>query len=475
MGAKAKKGGKKGGKGKKEKKAKEEVDPVKAAQEVERKALTQEADRIFKQTVKEDHDFNEFQQQREKLNYFWIVEKKTLEDKKSELRNKERELQDLEEKHQVEIMIYKQRVKHLLHEHQDEMTRSKTEGERALKLLQDDSRAGEGELKVDRRALKLALKEMELSHEDYLKSSKQQQDRAITLLRGEYERKTSEIHKNFEKRMKMVREQLEARRKLETASIEEKKNLHIEQLMKAHEKAFAEIKNYYNDITHNNLDLIKSLKKEVAEMRKREQADEKLMYEIAQENKRMSEPLRKARLDVERLHSELQRYQGEKEDLAITKSHLLVVEEKLRALKWEHEVLEQRFSFVKKERDDLYDEFKKAVFEVQQKSGFKNLLLEKKLDALQEEGEKRDAYLNEVLGKANLYPVLEAQVKGKLHNVLESKQQITRDLNAEIQRVALSHSRLVEAVKSKLSQFGMPEEELGFQPFTPSASSVPVS
>ena len=47
-----------------------------------------EADRIFKQTVKEDRDFNEFQQQREKLNYFWIVEKKNVEDKKAELRNR---------------------------------------------------------------------------------------------------------------------------------------------------------------------------------------------------------------------------------------------------------------------------------------------------------------------------------------------------------------------------------------------------
>lgn len=34
---------------------------------------------------------------------------------------------------------------------------------------------------------------------------------------------------------------------------------------------------------------------QVAETRKREQQGEKLMYEIAQENKRMSEPLRKAR------------------------------------------------------------------------------------------------------------------------------------------------------------------------------------
>ncbi len=41
----------------------------------------------------------------EKLNYFWIVEKKKLEDKKAELRNKEREMQDIEEKHQVEVKV----------------------------------------------------------------------------------------------------------------------------------------------------------------------------------------------------------------------------------------------------------------------------------------------------------------------------------------------------------------------------------
>lgn len=36
-------------------------------------------------------------------------------------------------------------------------------------------------------------------------------------------------------------------------------------------QAFADIKNYYNDITHNNLDLIKSLKEDVHEMKKKEQ------------------------------------------------------------------------------------------------------------------------------------------------------------------------------------------------------------
>jgi hypothetical protein len=54
-------------------------------------------------------------------------------------------------------------------------------------------------------------------------------------------------------------------------------NAHINELMKKHERSFAEIKNYYNDITHNNLDLIKALKEDVAEMKKREAQNEKLM------------------------------------------------------------------------------------------------------------------------------------------------------------------------------------------------------
>ena len=52
-------------------------------------------------------------------------------------------------------------------------------------------------------------------------------------------------------------------------------------------------------------------------------------------------------------------------------------------------MLEQRFAIVQKERDDLYGKFVKAIHEVQQKSGFKNLLLEKKLTALADTLEKK--------------------------------------------------------------------------------------
>jgi hypothetical protein len=47
----------------------------------------------------------------------------------------------------------------------------------------------------------------------------------------------------------------------------------------------------------------------VTDMKKREAANEKLMYEIAQENKRLTEPLAKALKEVEQLRLGLTNYE----------------------------------------------------------------------------------------------------------------------------------------------------------------------
>lgn len=58
----------------------------------------------------------------------------------------------------------------------------------------------------------------------------------------------------------MLRDELDLRRKTEIHEVEERKNGQISTLMQRHEEAFTDIKNYYNDITLNNLALINSLK-----------------------------------------------------------------------------------------------------------------------------------------------------------------------------------------------------------------------
>ncbi|RHY54678.1 hypothetical protein DYB34_002007 [Aphanomyces astaci] len=459
-----KKGKKKEKKGKKGKDGDSKEDDLSREVEAERQELIKEAKRLAERSKKEEEAFNEFQQQREKINYFWIVEKKNLEDKKAELRNKERERQDLEEKHQVEIKVYKQRVKHLLYEHQNEISSLKIGSETALKIGQDDHRTTERELKTDKRSLKLDLKEMELSHEDYLKTLKQEQDKRITVLRQEFERHAKELQQKFERKRKTFRDDLESQRRGDTLRIEERKNSHIAQLMSGHEKAFGEIKNYYNDITHNNLDLIKSLKEEVAEMKKKEAQDEKLMFEISQENKRMSEPLKKALQDVERLRKNIKHYDEDKVALKSAKAELLVLEDQLGSLSWEHEVLTQRFGQVQTEYHTLHGQFQTSIYDVQQKNGLKNLLLEKKLESMGDVLEQKDAQLNEVLAHAQLDPSIAGQVRRRLEDIMEAKNQEVRDLEKELAIVLRLLTDFTKAAEAKLVEYGTPVDELGFSP-----------
>jgi len=422
---------------------------------------------------REREERNYFQLERDKINTFWEITKKELEDRKAELRNKDREMEELEERHQVEIKVYKQKVKHLLYEHQNNVSQLKEDGELALKLQQEQHRQREAESKKDKRSLKLELKELELAHEDAIRELKQENDKNVTKLRQQYEREVKELQSKYELKMKLLRDDLELRRKVEILEIEERKNNHINELMKKHEKAFGEIKNYYNDITHNNLDLIRSLKEEVAEMKKKEISNEKLMFEIAQENKKLSEPLTRALKEVEKLRHELANYQKDKMSLQNAKSRLHVLETQLRDLTWEHEVLEQRFHHVEKERDELYEKFEATIYDVQQKSGFKNILLERKLQAINESLEKKESQLSEVINAANLDPNLLGTVSKKLDDVLDAKNGAIKDLQYELARVTKAHNDVIRVYESKLTEFGIPVEELGFRPLVTSTGTGP--
>jgi len=449
--------------GPKKKKGEESVIvETETADQIEWKSLKAEADRLHKLTKKEEADFNEFQQQREKLNYFWIVEKKKLEDKRAELRNKDRELQDLEEKHQVEIKIYKQRLKHLLLEHQNEIANKKTESEMALKMAQDDDREIELDVKEDRRHLNIALKEIELTHEEYIRGLKREQDQKITALRHEFERRAGEVQKTFEARMKKTRDVLDKNRKEEIKSIEDRKHIMIDQLMAEHQKAFAEIKNYYNDITHNNLDLIKSLKEEVKELEAEERKDQIRLHEKMSENKKLSAPLKRMQEELVRLRAEHEDYKKEKFEMKRLKSSLLIVEGDESKSNWEYETLLQRSEELKKERDDLKANLQASMFDVKQKSAFRSLLMEKKLTAMQRVQEERQAQLNEVLTRANLDPTVLGNIRGEVEDVLQVKNAEARRLHSEVARLYALQEQFNVAVTMKMREYGFDVTELGF-------------
>ncbi|NXG65298.1 DRC4 protein, partial [Hemiprocne comata] len=273
-----------------------------------------------------------------------------------------------------------------------------------------------------------------------------------------------ETEAKYSKKMQVLRDELDLRRKTELHEVEERKNTQIEELMRNHEKAFSEMKNYYNDITLKNLSLISLLKEQMEEMKKRENHLEKEKTDMLLQNKQLEEPLQQAREQLFELQKKVAHYDKDKMALTNTKAHLKVTLKELKDLQWEHEVLEQRFRKVQEERDELYQKFTKAIQEVQQKTGFKNLLLERKLKGLLSVMEKKEVELSEVLTASNLDPSALSLVSHKLKDVLGSKNATIKDLQQELARVCKAHNDLLQTMETKLTAFGIPLDNLGFKP-----------
>eukprot|EP00759_Apiculatamorpha_spiralis_P027117 PhF_6_TR30119/c0_g1_i1/m.44002/K19942/GAS8; growth arrest-specific protein 8 len=237
---------------------------------------------------------NYFQLERDKINAFWEISKKELELVRAELRNKEREKEEMKERHQVEMKVFKQKMRHVLYEQTAQIVQLKTEAERALKVRLEDHRTSENDLRHDVRQLKQSKKELELQQKEEMARTKLQHARELTEQAKEQEQALRELQVKYEKRVKLLREEMENKRKFEIESIEKRKADHIKELRLAHDQAFEAIKDYYNDITSSNLDTISGLKDEVTTRKKTEVGNEKMMFEIAHQNRRLTEPLTKA-------------------------------------------------------------------------------------------------------------------------------------------------------------------------------------
>merc|ERR1712003_199487 len=291
-----------------------------------------------------------------------------------------------------------------------------------------------------------------------------EQDQRILELRQEYDRKARDMQQKYELRMRGIRDEMEKQRRKQIQKIEEAKNAQIQKVMGKNSKDFAEIKIYYNEITASNLDLIKRLKEEHSEIKKRENDNAKMMFDLENKNKQLKEPLKKAHQDVEDLERELQAYEEDKKKLASVKEKIKQSETLLHRMEFQHEVLQQQLTNVSGEREDLYTKFQHAIYDVQQKSGLKNLILEKKIDAVEEALETSEAQVSELLASANVDQATSAGISQKLDQVIAYKNDIVTQLQEEVARIKDSHRTMVKTYESKLAEYGIPPEELGFAP-----------
>ncbi|XP_018574466.1 growth arrest-specific protein 8 [Anoplophora glabripennis] len=418
--------------------------------------------RIKEENEREREERNFFQLERDKIRTFWEITRNELEEARAKLRNKDRQIEESTEKNDEELKFYKQKVKHLQYEHQNNLTECKADALVSLKNAQDDYTAQERELLKDKRDLKSWTREQEQTHQDQIRTIKLQHSEEINKIRGEFECRAKELELKYEKKFSDLKTELNTKHNMELAEIDERKNSQINELIAHHDKAFNEMKNYYNDITLNNLALISSLKDQMEVLRKQNERMTKQVADLNAENKRLTIPLQQAQADVQEYKRQLQNYEKDKISLANTKAKLLETSKELGNVQWAYDALELRFGKLQEERDELHDKFVKAILEVQQKTGVKNILLQKRIETLSNVAEHREAIIGELTAAAQKPP---AKSNQKLEEILAKKNATISDLQYELARVCKAHDDLLEMYEEKLVQYGIPRGELGFTPF----------
>jgi len=92
---------------------------------------------------------------------------------------------------------------------------------------------------------------------------------------------------SYGEKLKKLKDDLKLKRKVEIHEIEERKNQHINDLNRNHEMAFDELKEYYNDITADNLNLINDQMMEINEINHKRKENTKQLITYQEKNKKM--------------------------------------------------------------------------------------------------------------------------------------------------------------------------------------------
>jgi hypothetical protein len=453
---------KKGGKKAKEEEKEEESE----YQTMDLEMLREVVPMLRQQLDKSMLDRNYVQLERDSIQKFFDITRREAKELELAIEAKDREMEILEDNHRVEMRVYQQKVKHLEYEHRNNIKTIVRDGTTLLEGEETSHESRERELLRAKEQLKFEQMELELVNATKIAEIRQQSERQLVKLRQQFDDGLMELTTRCEARLRQLEIDLELRRRVEVHEVEERKNQHINDLVKNHKKAFGQMKSYYNDITGGNLQLIKSLQKQIVEIKERAINNKRMLLDFVQENQKLSEPLARVTAEIAELQTSLR--ERTKDQMALRNAHsrLAAIGKNSTELRAAQQGLEEEYAKVERERDQLYNSFEDSIQRIQQQSEFHNQSLEQRLRAAEASAEKASLQVEEIIRAANLDVNEMARVMDSLNQMLAAKDEALRDVRFLVVKMQKTYNDSLATFSAKLKELGIPEHEVSMLGFS---------
>ena len=243
--------------------------------------------------------------------------------------------------------------------------------------------------------------------------------------------------------------------------------------MKAHEHAFKEMKDYYNDITRENLELIKTNETRITEIQEQIAINAEAVVMLEHQKKDFKLLLTPELKTQEENERSLTNFPKAKMALRNAKAQLHILKSQEKKLITDKEELEKKFEKVSKEKDDMYGKFEIAVEQLRGKANAKNQVLDQVLAVRQAELERKDVQLRELVQRSGLDQATVDEICKKMEEAIEAKNSIIKNLRYSMAHATKAYNDAIRVYEAKLVEFGIPAEELGLELLETQTSDMP--
>lgn len=364
-------------------------------------------------------------------------------------------MEQLEDNHRVELRVYQQKVKHLEYEHRNNLKGIIHDGTNYLDMEQSMHQSRERDLLKIKEQLKFERMEMELVNATKVTEIRSQHEKQIAKLRHQFEDSLTELNSRCIIRLKQLENDLELRRRVEIHEVEERKNQHINDLIKNHQKAFGQMQNYYNDITGSNLHLIKSLQKQVEQLKLRATNNKKMLQEYSIENQKLSEPLSKVSNEINELQSQLKERTKDQMALRNANSRLTSLTKQTNEMKKKYLNLENDYKNIEIERDDLYHSYEEVLQRIERQSDFQNQALDQRLHEAEINAEKAAIQVDGIIKAADLDSNEMERILSSLSQMILVKDEALTEIQFLVIKLKKQFNDQMEAFRIRLKDLGI--------------------
>lgn len=244
------------------------------------------------------------------------------------------------------VKTMRQKVKHLQHEQHSALAVEKSRGLIGLQDVNDSHFDIESNLHWDIYELKQEFIRLDISHQDEIKALNIKHFEEIDTERNKFIEMTKVVQAKFEKLYEQFRNDMYTEFTKAMKNVEGRKNKQIEDLLRTHAKCFQDMKNYYNDVTVNNLAVVAGMKDEMTEQHTHFNRLNMKLHALTTENNKLAEPYRLAMEEINGLRYQLDNCNLDREALPATIKKLQETDDDIDTYTWKHESLKLKYKVV---------------------------------------------------------------------------------------------------------------------------------